>query len=279
MVKPFSLQTIQSKKIAMVVEYCGRNYHGWQVQKKPIVATVQALVEKAVSQVANHKVGVLCSGRTDARVHGTAQVVHFESSSQRSQRSWVCGVNANLPDDIVVRWAGAVSDDFHARFSATARTYRYVIANTAVRSANFSGGVTWFDQPLDETLMHTAAQYLVGEHDFSAFRGSACQAGTPHRCIEYIEIQRVGELLVIEIKANAFLLHMVRNIVGSLLEVGETKKPTSWIGEILEGKDRQLAGVTAKPDGLYFVRAHYDKKWGVPQLPMGPSFLGGVLDI
>ncbi|MCK5881980.1 MAG: tRNA pseudouridine(38-40) synthase TruA [Sinobacterium sp.] len=274
MAKPFSTDPIRSNKIAMQIEYNGRHYHGWQIQKKPIVATVQALVEKAITQVANHKVGVLCSGRTDARVHGTAQVIHFETSSIRSQKAWVCGVNANLPDDIVVRWAGAVDDDFHARFSATARTYRYIIANTDVRSANFAGAVTCFEPSLDEQLMHEAAQHLIGEHDFSSFRGAACQSNTPFRCIEYVDVKRAGELVVIEIKANAFLLHMVRNVVGCLLEVGEGRKPSNWLKEVLGAKDRGRAGVTAKPEGLYFVRAHYPESCGIALLPLGPALLG-----
>ena len=276
MAKHFSTKLIESKKIAMVVEYCGRDYHGWQAQKKPVVATVQAVIEKAISTVANHNVKVLCAGRTDARVHGTAQVIHFETNVLRSQKAWVCGVNANLPDDVVIRWAGAVNDDFHARFSATARTYRYIIANTTVRTANFSGALTWFDAPLDERMMHEAAQYLIGEHNFSSFRGAACQSNSPFRCVEYIEIKRLDDLVVIEIKANAFLLHMVRNIVGCLLEVGEGKKPPLWIADVLDKQDRSAASVTAKPEGLYFVRAHYPKTEGVACLPMGPVFLGAI---
>ena len=273
MANHFSVELIYSKKIAMVIEYCGRDYHGWQMQTKPPVATVQAVVEQAIAKVANHPVSVLCSGRTDARVHGTSQVIHFETSAARSQKAWVCGVNANLPDDVVVRWADGVSDDFHARFSATARTYRYIIANTPVRSANFSGTVTWFDYPLKEGLMDLAAQSLVGGHDFSSFRGAACQANTAFRLIEYITVRRMNELIVIEVKANAFLLHMVRNIVGCLLEIGEGRRPFNWLQDVLDAKDRSAAGVTAKPEGLYFVRAHYPDMYSIAQLPMGPVFL------
>ncbi len=274
----FSDEKLPSGKIALIVEYNGQAYHGWQSQKDPVVPTVQLYLEQAISKVANHEVQVLCAGRTDARVHGTAQVVHFETMSSRSEKAWVFGINTYLPSDIAVRWAGSVDDQFHARFSAVARTYRYIISNAPIRPANFDGQVTYHDYPLDHQKMNEAAQALVGEHDISAFQAAACQSNTPFRFVEYVSVSRFGDLLVMEIKANAFLLHMVRNIVGSLLEVGEGRKPVTWLGELLSLKDRSQAGMTAKPDGLYFVRAHYPDDCAIEQLPMGPLFLSPWLD-
>jgi len=278
MKKPFDQTPFTANKVAMLVEYAGQHYHGWQRQEKPFVPTVQHVLEQALSKVANHEVSVFCSGRTDAGVHGTSQLVHFETQAVRSQKAWVCGVNANLPDDVVIRWAGKVDDDFHARFSATARTYRYLIANTPVRPANMAKQLTWHEYYLDAEKMHEAAQALIGEHDFSAYRGAACQSHSANRFVEYIQVKRLSDYVLIEIKANAFLLHMVRNIVGVLLEVGEYRQAIDWPAQVLASKDRQQAGVTAKPHGLYFVRAHYDAKWQIPELAMGPVFLSHLLD-
>lgn len=261
------------KTVALWVEYCGANYYGWQKQKKPAMPSVQEVLETAVSKVAGQPITVFCAGRTDARVHATAQVAHFISPVLRSQKAWVRGVNTYLPDDVVVRFAEQMPDGFHARFSAVARTYRYVIANTSVRSANFAGVVTHIDKTLDEKLMHQAAQSLLGEQDFSAYRGAGCQSKSPYRHVEYITVSREGDLVVVEIKANAFVLHMVRNIVGVLLDIGLKAKPVVWAKEVLDSKDRRQGGRTAPPDGLYFTKAHYPKEFDVPEFPLGPLWL------
>ena len=269
----FSAKKISSSKVAMLVEYDGSRFHGWQIQKKPAVPTVQQAVEKAISYVANHPVTVFCAGRTDAGVHATAQLIHFETQAIRSEVSWVRGVNANLPDDVVIKWARPVESDFHARFSATARTYRYIVANQSVRTAILCNKVTRVDEPLNAELMHQAGQYLLGELDFSAYRGASCQSNTPFRCVEHLTVERQGQFIVMEIKANAFLLHMVRNIMGVLLEVGMGLKPPQWAYDVLLTCDRTQAAKTAPPHGLYFVKAHYPDVFGLPEPSKGPVFL------
>lgn len=269
----FSKHIIQSNRIALLVEYDGSHFHGWQIQKKPPVATVQAVVEKALSYVANEPVKVFCAGRTDAGVHATAQLIHFESQARRSEVSWVKGVNTNLPNDVVIKWARAVPDDFHARFTATARTYRYVIANQAMRSSILHKKVTLIDEFLDVSSMHEAGQYLLGEQNFSAYRGASCQANTANRFVETLKVTQQGQFVVMEICANAFLLHMVRNIMGVLIEVGLGKKPAIWAQQVLHGRDRTKAAKTAPPHGLYFVQAHYPAQYGLDDAITGPIFL------
>lgn len=271
--KIFDNTPFTEKTVALWVEYCGADYYGWQKQKKPAMPSVQEALETAVSKVAGQPVTVFCAGRTDARVHATAQVAHFISPVVRSQKAWVRGVNTYLPDDVVVRFAQQMPEGFHARFSAIARTYRYVIANTSVRSANFAGAVAHVDRPLDEALMHKAAQSLLGEHDFSAYRGAGCQSKSPYRNVEYIDVSRQGDLVVVEIKANAFVLHMVRNIVGVLLDIGLQIQPVDWAQQVLASKDRTQGGRTAPPDGLYFVKAHYPDEFTVPDFSLGPLWL------
>ena len=273
--KIFSAKPLQSPKVALVVEYQGAAYSGWQIQHNPPVPTVQGVLEKALSTVANAPVKTYCAGRTDAGVHATAQVVHFETPALRSEKAWVCGVNANLPDDVVVRAAVGVDADFHARFSATARTYRYIIANQPVRSAVLSSAVTLVKEPLDAAKMHEAAQYLLGERDFSAYRGAGCQSNSPFRFVEYINVSRQGDLVVAEICANAFLLHMVRNIMGVLIDIGLGLQPPVWAQQVLESRDRKQAGRTAPAAGLYLVHARYPGQAGLPQAPVGPLLLGG----
>ncbi len=273
MVKDFSKDSFTSARVALEVEYNGAAYFGWQLQKKPAVPTVQEQVEKALSFVADHPVSVVCAGRTDSGVHATSQVLHFETSSARSEKAWVCGSNANLPDDVVIKWAKAVPDDFHARFSATARTYRYIILNSAVRTAILDKKVTFIDRKLDLQCMQEAANYLLGEKDFSAYRGAGCQSRSSFRNVEYIKLFQQGDLLVTEICANAFLLHMVRNIMGVLIEIGQGEKPAVWAKEVLDSKDRQQGGRTAPPHGLYFVQAHYPSDYDLPSTPFGPAFL------
>ncbi|QBM24330.1 tRNA pseudouridine(38-40) synthase TruA [Citrobacter arsenatis] len=264
-------QQPSTHKIALGIEYDGSKYYGWQRQNE--VRSVQEKLEKALSQVANERINVFCAGRTDAGVHGTGQVVHFETTALRKDAAWTLGVNANLPGDIAVRWVKAVPDDFHARFSATARRYRYIIYNHRLRPAVLGKGVTHYYEPLDAERMHRAAQCLIGENDFTSFRAVQCQSRTPWRNVMHINVERFGAYVVVDIKANAFVHHMVRNIVGSLLEVGAHNQPESWIAELLAAKDRTLAAATAKAEGLYLVAVDYPDRFDLPKPPMGPLFL------
>lgn len=259
------------QKIALGIEYDGSRYYGWQRQQE--VRSVQEKLEKALSQVANEPIVVFCAGRTDAGVHGTGQVVHFETHAVRKDAAWTLGVNANLPGDIAVRWVKTVPDDFHARFSATARRYRYVIYNHRLRPAILGRGVTHYYHPLDVERMQRAAQSLLGENDFTSFRAVQCQSRTPWRNVMHINVERFGAYVVVDIKANAFVHHMVRNIVGSLMEVGAGHQPESWIAELLAAKDRTLAAATAKAEGLYLVSVDYPDRFDLPKPPMGPLFL------
>ncbi|MDR0806914.1 MAG: tRNA pseudouridine(38-40) synthase TruA [Enterobacteriaceae bacterium] len=258
-------------KIALGIEYDGSQYYGWQRQQE--VASVQGHLEQALTQVANQPITVCCAGRTDAGVHATGQVVHFETDAIRKDVAWTMGVNANLPPDIAVRWVKRVDEDFHARFSATARRYRYIIYNHRVRPAILSRGVTHFHLPLDEARMHRAAQSLLGENDFTSFRAVQCQSKTPWRNVSHIHVSRHGAYVVVDIKANAFVYHMVRNIVGSLLEVGCGRHREEWIAELLAAKDRTLAAATAKVDGLYLVAVDYPDRFALPAPSLGPLFL------
>lgn len=258
-------------KIALGIEYQGQGYSGWQRQEK--LSTVQGELERALSLVANEQVEVFCAGRTDAGVHATGQVIHFETQAERAEKAWCFGVNAHLPDDISVSWAKAVDEDFHARFSATARRYRYVIYNHRLRSAILPHGVTHYHFPLDHQLMHQAGQALLGEHDFSSFRAAQCQSNSPFRCVHHLQVTRHGRYIVVDIQANAFVHHMVRNIVGSLMEVGCGHQNVGWIGWLLAQKDRTLAAATAKPNGLYLVNVSYPEKFSIPSHVLGPLFL------
>ena len=249
-------------RIALGIEYDGTDFHGWQrLSHGP---SVQAAVESALSKVADHPVEITCAGRTDAGVHAQCQVVHFDTSAERSVRGWTLGTSSNLPSSIAVRWALPVSDDFHARFSALARRYRYTILNRPIRAALDARYVAWERVPLDVESMHAAAQALVGERDFSAFRTIACQARSPMRCVQEISVARMGDRVVLEIQANAFLHHIVRNIVGSLLPVGRGEKDTGWIAELLAGRNRAVAGPTALAQGLTFLRPYYPSEYGLP---------------
>jgi len=259
-------------RVALSVEYNGAEFHGFQKQPGDTV-TVQGVLESALSQVANEVVSLVCAGRTDAGVHATNQVVHFDTLAVRPLRAWTRGVNAQLPDSVSVRWAQEVSEFFHARFSASARTYRYVICNTDTRPALGADCLTWVRRSLDEQAMHAAAQALVGEHDFTSFRAAQCQAHGPVRNIHYLDVARRGDLIIVEVQANAFLHHMVRNIVGSLLEVGLGDKPISWIGEVLAQFDRCCAGVTAKPNGLHLVEVDYADSLKLPSRLPGPHYV------
>jgi tRNA pseudouridine38-40 synthase len=218
-------------------------------------------------------VAVVCAGRTDTGVHALAQVVHFDTEAARPMRGWTLGANTHLPPDIAVLWASPVPDDFHARFSAQARSYRYTILNRTTRSAVLRDRTCWWHPPLDADRMHAAAQVLVGQHDFTSFRASECQSRVPVRRLERIAVRRDGEVVTLEVTANAFLHHMVRNVAGTLLEVGEGSRPVGWVAEVLAARDRTVSGPTAPAAGLYFAAVRYDERFGLP--PPGPDGAGG----
>ncbi len=254
-------------RFALGVEYDGGDFLGWQRLSKPGVAgdeTVQQALETALSFVANTQIDTVCAGRTDAGVHAACQVVHFETDVQRDPRGWMLGATSRLPASMSVRWCVPVADDFHARFSAVARRYRYRILNRAVRPALGRQYVTWERLPLDVGAMHAAAQALVGEHDFSAFRTVHCQAPHARRDLQAITVEQAADEVWIDVRANAFLHHMVRNIVGSLVPVGRGEQPPAWIAELLAGRDRNLAGPTAPPTGLCFLGPVYPGLFGLP---------------
>lgn len=253
----------QNSRIALGVEYDGSRYCGWQMQSHS-TRTVQHELEKALSVVADHPVQVVCAGRTDTGVHATGQVVHFDTTAERPSRAWVMGVNTHLPDDVCVHWSRTVDADFSARFSASMRAYRYVIQQRTARPALYSRRVTWIHHQLDTAEMHQAAQALLGENDFSSFRSSACQSEHAMRFIQSIDVSAEGGFVYVDIRANAFLHHMVRNIVGSLLQVGSGDRPPGWIAELLALKDRTRAGPTAPADGLYLVEVQYPDEYGLP---------------
>ncbi|WNC73501.1 tRNA pseudouridine(38-40) synthase TruA [Thalassotalea psychrophila] len=258
-------------RIALGIEYDGSNYCGWQRQNH--VASVQEKLEKAISVVVNQPTEIVCAGRTDTGVHGTGQVVHFDSPVDRGDRAWTLGVNTNLPKDISVKWSQSVTEDFHARFSATARRYKYIIYNGTKRPAIFHKGLSHCHDHLDATLMHQAAQHLVGKHDFTSYRTVHCQSHSPVRTIIHCNVFRQGEYVVIDIKANAFLHHMVRNIAGSLMRVGRKIETVEWIDEVLAHKNRCKAGMTAPSGGLYFIEVDYPEQFNIPQTENGPLFL------
>lgn len=258
-------------RIAVGVEYDGTAFHGWQIQEN--VRTVQEQLERALGAVADHVVRVHCAGRTDTGVHALEQVIHFDTDAHRSERSWVLGTNVNLPPDVNVLWAKSVGTDFHARFCATARHYRYLILTRATRSALRRDRAVWVHRDLNLDLMRRAARDLVGEHDFSSFRALGCQAKSPVRRVRYVDLERRGELLELRIGANGFLHHMVRNIAGVLMAIGRGDEPVSWVRELLQVRDRTSGGVTAPARGLYFLRADYPPELELPQRDAQPSSL------
>jgi tRNA pseudouridine38-40 synthase len=249
-------------RVALGIEYDGTSYNGWQRQKTGL--GVQQRVEEALSVVANHSVEVICAGRTDTGVHATDQVVHFDTDSDRSERGWLLGANTNLPDDINVSWVAPVADDFHARFSATSRSYRYLILNRLQRSALHRHRAWWVYEPLDAERMHAAAQRLLGEHDFSAFRAAGCQANTAVRHMTHISVSREGDWITLEVTANAFLQHMVRNIMGTVATVGRGEERVEWISEVLQSRDRKAGGIAAPAHGLTLAGVEYPAAFGVP---------------
>ena len=248
------------------VGYHGAGYAGWQAQPHLSVKTVQGTLETALACVAAAPARTVCAGRTDTGVHGIGQVVHFDAPCARSQKAWVMGTNRNLPPSVRVNWAVAATSDFHARFSALSRRYRYIIANTSVLSPHLAGLVTHYRRPLDVTLMQQASQVLLGEQDFSAFRAAQCQAAHAVRDIKAVTIQRQGDLVTLEVEANAFLYHMVRNLAGALLLVGAGLRPASWVEELLACRDRTKGADTASASGLYFLGVTYPADFGLPSV-------------
>lgn len=259
-------------RIALGVEYQGGAYKGWQRQAE--VPSVQKHVEDALANILQHEVKITCAGRTDAGVSATGQVVHFDTAAVRPLKAYERGVNTLMPPDIAITWAKPTSDDFHARFSAVARRYRYLIYNAPLRPGILQSGLTHCYQPLDAELMHLAAQCVVGEHDFTSFRASLCQAKSPVRTVKNISVVRQGRYVIVDIQANAFLHHMVRNIVGSLMIIGQRLEPIEWMAHILQQRDRKQAGAMAKPNGLYLVKVIYPDVFELPEIPIGPMFLG-----
>ncbi len=260
---------MELKRIALGIQYDGKPWQGWQSQ--PHGHTVQDQLELALQHIATHPVKLACAGRTDAGVHALEQIAHFDTDAQRPLSSWVRGVNAHLPDSIAVRWSAELPEilsgeqEFHSRFSATARSYHYVLYNHPVNSPLLAGRVGWVFRPLDEHKMRAAAQYLLGEHDFSAFRAASCQAKTPVKLMHSISIRRQGNLIYCSLRASAFLHHMVRNIIGSLIVVGMGQEQPEWLQQVLQSCDRSIAAPTFMPDGLYLARVDYDPKWCLPQ--------------
>jgi tRNA pseudouridine38-40 synthase len=252
-------------RIALGIEYDGSSFCGWQTQ--PAGCAAQDKLEQALAQIAGERVATICAGRTDAGVHALAQVVHFDTAAQRPESAWVRGVNALLPPALAVTWARQVSGEFHARYAARAPCYRYVLLNHPVRPAADCGRAGWFHLPLDLENMRAAARLLLGEHDFSAFRSSECQARSPVRELRQLTIERQGDYVIFEVCANAFLHHMVRNIIGALVYVGKGRHAPGWMGEVLAGRDRTRAAPTFDAAGLYLARVDYDAQWGLPAMP------------
>jgi tRNA pseudouridine38-40 synthase len=260
------------KRIALGVQYDGSAWNGYQKQLDR--HTVQDQLEIALQTFARVPLATTCAGRTDTGVHALEQVVHFDTDLSRPMQSWVRGVNAFLPDSIALRWATEIAPDpeheFHARFSARSRTYHYLLYNHPIRSPLYSGLAGWVFRPLDTDLMHRAAQQLVGTHDFTAFRSSQCQAKSPVKHLQALSVARQGDMVVLTVRASAFLHHMVRNLVGSLVYVGTGRQRPEWIGELLRAGDRHAAAPTFMPDGLYLAKIDYDPKWGLPQEAHSP---------
>jgi tRNA pseudouridine38-40 synthase len=264
-------------RIALGVEYKGARYRGWQRQETG-VPSVQEALEKALSKVAAEPVSVICAGRTDAAVHASGQVVHFDTAVERPLKAWIMGTNANLPGDISVTWAQPMPAHFHARFSAMARRYRYVIYNDPIRPAHMADEITWNHRPLDVARMREAATALVGTHDFTSFRAVQCQAKSPIKTLHHLRVVEHGRFIVLDVRANAFLHHMVRNIAGVLMAVGAGEREPQWVSEILAARDRRSGGVTAHPYGLYLVRVEYPDEFQLPSRYLGPHFLSALGD-
>ena len=249
-------------RIALGVEYAGTDFCGWQYQ--PHSRNVQGSLQKAVSKVANHPVEVYAAGRTDTGVHALNQVIHFDTESVRDPRGWLLGINANLPKDINVTWVRHVDDEFHARFSATKRSYRYLILNRLSRSSVHHQRMWWHYHPLDIARMQAAADQLVGRHDFTAFRASECQAKSPIKTLDKIVVSRQQDIIAVDVEAKSFLHHMVRNLGGVMAAIGDGSKPVEWAGEVLRSVDRSRGGITAPAEGLYLVDVSYPEQYSFP---------------
>ncbi len=254
-------------RIAVGIEYDGSAYSGWQMQQH--APSVQAVLERALSRVADHALQLTAAGRTDAGVHALMQVAHFDTTVSRPEQAWVLGGSAEAAPDVSILWARQVPGDFHARFSALSRSYVYRIVNRRIRPAIDRARACWVRRPLDADLMHEAAQSLVGEYDFSAFRAAECQSRTPVRRLVRIAVRRDADRVEIGISANAFLHHMVRNVAGTLIAIGVGDRPASWVAEVLASRDRTQAGATAPPQGLYFAGVEYEARWGLPTVATG----------
>ena len=261
-------------RIAIGIAYCGTGLEGWQSQ--PSGRTVQDQLERALSEIAGESIGVVAAGRTDAGVHACAQVAHFDTAAEREDAAWVRGTNTLLPASVAVQWAARVDGEFHARYSALSRSYRYVLYNHSVRPALLAGLTGWFHLPLDLQRMRAAADFLLGEHDFSGFRSAECQAKTPVRTLQRAEIRAAGLFVLFDFTANAFLHHMVRNLVGCLVYVGKGKHPPEWIAQLIEARDRRLAAPTFAADGLYLAGVRYEDRWGLPGFPDMMPIVGGI---
>lgn len=257
-------------RIALGIEYNGDGFYGWQAQRG--LLTIQGTLEEALAKVANEPIQLFCAGRTDANVHATGQIVHFDTHAKRHIDAWIWGTNSHLPPSIVVRFAKQVDYSFHARFTAVARRYRYIIFNHPIRPAILSSRATWYYYPLDIERMKSAGKYLIGEQDFSSFRSSQCNSKSPMRNVTDFTIQRKDDFVIIEIEANAFLHHMVRNIVGVLMKIGGGLKEPEWMDEVLKAKSRRMAAETAAPDGLYLINVRYPEPYSFP-LSQGPFLL------
>ncbi len=265
--RPAATPLREARRVAAIVEYDGTDYAGWQSQVHS--SSIQDAVQEALSFVAGHAVTAICAGRTDRGVHALGQVIHFDTHAERTPRAWVLGANTRLSPSIALQWANEVDQGFHARHRASARVYRYIILNRSERSALHRARVAWMHRPLDAARMHEAAQTLVGEHDFSAFRSMECQSKTPVRRVLAIDVQRSGDYVHVDFTANAYLHHMVRNVVGTLIEAQSDADPAARVASILAGRDRRHAGFTAPPSGLYLWRVIYPSRFGIPSAPAG----------
>ena len=277
---PFELfdeQNARAGRLALGVEYEGSGYHGWQTQAQG-VPSVQSVLEQELSRLAGEPLSVMCAGRTDAGVHASGMVVHLDATRALPERAWTLGVNSRLPSAVRVRWARAVPADFHARHSALGRRYRYIIYNHRTRPCTLHQQVTWWNQPLDAEKMHQAAQRLPGERDFSAFRSVRCQSRLAWRHLHFFKVFRRGDFIIMDVQANAFLHHMVRNLAGTLIKIGTGKKPAEWLDELMASRQRAQAGTTAPAAGLYFVAALYPERFQLPQERLGPNFLSLLAD-
>ncbi|GAB1266334.1 tRNA pseudouridine(38-40) synthase TruA [Aurantivibrio infirmus] len=265
------------RRMCLSLEYNGAGFHGFQAQKSK-VKTIQSSLEEALSSIADEPIKLVCAGRTDAGVHATSQIIHFDTLASRPDKAWTLGANARLDRGVSIKWAKQVTPNFHARFSAKARTYRYLIFNHPTRPALLSDQITWQKRPLDFSKIIAASNSLLGEKDFSSFRSAQCQARNPVRTIHHIKFARSGDIAVMEVRANAFLHHMIRNIIGVLFAVGAGDKPPNWVEWVLDARDRTKAGVTGPPHGLYLTEVEYDHEFGLPNNDPGPYFLPAELD-